>query len=61
MRELIDLERANIEQLLGLRTYLLTVPVTELQKHLNWQNPAFFDTTYLEEQIAGMQPGDLYQ
>lgn len=61
MRELIDLERANIEQLLGLRTYLLAVPVTELQKHLNWQNPAFSTPHILEEQIAGMQPGDLYQ
>lgn len=61
MRELIDLERANIEQLLGLRTYLLAIPSFEIQKHLSWQNPAFSSPHFLEEQIAGMQPGDLYQ
>ena len=61
MRELIDLQRANIEQLLGIRTYLLAIPVTELQKHLNWQNPAFSTPDFLRQQITEMQPGDLYQ
>jgi len=61
VRELIDLERANIEQLLGLRTYLLAIPITELQKHLSWQNPSFSTPHFLEQQIAEMQPGDLYQ
>lgn len=60
MRELIDLERANIEQLLGLRTYLLAGPSFEIQKLLSWQNPSFSAPNFLEQQIAQMQPGDLH-
>lgn len=61
MRDLLDLERANIEQLLGIRTYLLAAPSLDIQQHLSWQNPAFSTPHFLEEQVSLMQPGDLYQ
>ena len=60
MRNLLELERVNIEHLLGVRAYILDAYPFDVRSCLNSQNRAYSNIQFLEQHLAQIQPGDLF-
>lgn len=60
MQNLLELERNNIEHLLGVRAYVLDHQPFDVRSCLAVQNRAFSNLEFLEQRVAHIQPGDLY-